>query len=216
MLELISSFAATRTALILCEMQRGIMGDLAISAPLKEACINEGITANCALLARAARVAGVRVVHSWLVMRPDLAGTTFNTPLMRGARKRGALLFDGSERADPVPELTPQATDIVSTHSYGVTPFASRDLDQILRNLGIQVLVAAGVSLNEGITGLCIVGADLGYEVILPVDACTGTPAEYKQAMLRNTFNLLTTQTTTADLLKVWSASTHTTADKSR
>ena len=65
-------------------------------------------------------------------------------------------------------------------------------------------MVATGVSVNLGVLGLAIEAVNLGYRVVVPRDTVAGIPVEYADAVLDNTFPLITTLTTVDDLLAVW------------
>jgi nicotinamidase-related amidase len=80
-------------------------------------------------------------------------------------------------------------------------------LDPVLRNLGVTTIVGVGVSLNVGMLNLAFDGVNRGYQVVIPADAVAGVPAEYADAVLRNTMRLVATVTTTGDVLAVWGAS---------
>jgi nicotinamidase-related amidase len=60
------------------------------------------------------------------------------------------------------------------------------------------------VSVNLGVLGLVIEAVNLGYNVVVPRDAVAGIPQEYADAVLDNTFPLVTTLTTTEQLLEAW------------
>jgi biuret amidohydrolase len=85
----------------------------------------------------------------------------------------------------------------------GMTPFTSTSLDQILRNLGIKTVIATGVSVNLGVSGMTITATDLGYNVVLVRDAVAGVPAEYAQAVIQQTLSMIATVVTSDDLLAV-------------
>ncbi len=57
-------------------------------------------------------------------------------------------------------------------------------------------MVATGVSVNLGVLGLAIEAVNLGYRVVVPRDTVAGLPEEYADAVLDNTFPLITTLTT--------------------
>ncbi|MXZ54005.1 MAG: cysteine hydrolase, partial [Acidimicrobiaceae bacterium] len=77
-------------------------------------------------------------------------------------------------------------------------------LDQTLRNLGVTTVVATGVSVNVGITGLCLSAVDLGYQVVLVRDAVAGVPAEYEEAVIEHSLAMVATVVTSAELLEAW------------
>jgi nicotinamidase-related amidase len=75
------------------------------------------------------------------------------------------------------------------------------DLDAVLRNMGVQTIVAVGVSLNVAIPNLVMDAVNAGYRVVLPRDGVAGIPADYGRAVIDNTLALLCTVTTTDELL---------------
>jgi nicotinamidase-related amidase len=85
-----------------------------------------------------------------------------------------------------------------------MTPFTSTSLDQILRNLGIRTVIATGVSVNLGVTGMALSALDLGHQVVIPRDAVAGVPREYADAVLDNSLSLISTLTTSEEILAVW------------
>jgi nicotinamidase-related amidase len=87
---------------------------------------------------------------------------------------------------------------------HGMTPFTSTSLDQILRNLGIRTVIATGVSVNLGVTGMVLSALDLGYQVVIPRDAVAGVPREYAEAVLENSLSLVSTLTTSDRILEAW------------
>ena len=113
-------------------------------------------------------------------------------------------MLAGSPEAELVPQLGPEAGDLVSTRFHGVSPFIGTSVDPWLRSLGVRTVVATGVSVNLGVLGLTIEAVNFGYRVVVPRDAVAGVPAEYAEALLANTFPLISTLTTTDDLLRAW------------
>ena len=104
------------------------------------------------------------------------------------------------------PGSDPSRRDLVSPRLHGVSPFTGTSLDTWLRSLGVETVVATGVSVNLGVLGLAIEACNLGYQVVVPRDTVAGIPAEYADAVLDNTFPLIATLTTIDDLLEAWRA----------
>ena len=186
------------------ELERGVVGDLATMAQLAEAARERGTLKACGRLAAAARAADVPVVHCIAEWTADRAGTPLNTPLFRSLAKNPAQILAGSPAVELVPELGDTSRDLRSVRRHGLTPFPGTDLDEILREAGVDVVVACGVSLNAGVLGLCLGAVDLGYEVVLPTDATVGLPADYGEAVLRNTLSAVATLTTVDELTALW------------
>ena len=65
------------SAVITCEMQRGIIGDLSGGAPLATECADQGITEAAAILVHAARTSRVPVVHTVTEQSFDFTSASF-------------------------------------------------------------------------------------------------------------------------------------------
>lgn len=194
-----------RTAVVTMEVQRGVVGDLAALPELASAAREAGTIQNVGRLCAAARRAGVRVVHCTAVFRADGAGSKVNSPLQAvGTRRNQGRLNLGEPGAELMPELGADPGDIELPRLHGLTPFIGTSLDQVLRNLGVSTVVAAGNSVNVGILGLALNAVDLGYSVVVPRDAVAGVPTEYVDAVLSHTIAVLGTVCTTDDLVDVW------------
>jgi nicotinamidase-related amidase len=182
-------------AVVTMELQRGVMGDLSSFPELARACDEAGVVANTARLLRAARQSGLAVVHCTAEFAKDRAGTIANTPLHSAVLGRSEHLLSGTPTTELVPELEPDVLDLVNCRRHGVSPFTGTSLDATLRNLGVRVLVVAGVSVNLGVVGLCVEAVNLGYQVAVCTDAVAGVPAAYAEEVLRHTLALVATLT---------------------
>jgi nicotinamidase-related amidase len=194
------------TAVLTMEMQRGVVGDLSTMDSLVAAVAAAGTIERTARLAAAARGAGARVVHCTAEFRPDLAGTALNSPLIAVLARRPDQLRVGAPSTEVVPEIGLEEADLVVPRRHGVSPFTGTSLDATLRNLGVTTVVAAGVSVNLAILGLCIEAVNLGYQVVLATDAVAGVPRDYAAAVMEHTLALLTTRATVDEIVGAWSA----------
>jgi nicotinamidase-related amidase len=192
------------TAVITMELQRGVVGDASAIPALAEAVADGDVVARAAAVVRSARDVGARVVHCTAEFRADRAGSRDNSPLLRALARSGPHPLAGSDAAAVVPELGPEPTDVISSRTHGLTPFPGTDLDQLLRNLGVRTIVATGVSLNIGVTGLTMVAVDLGYEVVVVTDAVAGIPPEYGETVLEHTIAPLAVRATADEVVATW------------
>ncbi|MHA3022838.1 isochorismatase family protein [Mycobacterium sp. BMJ-28] len=192
------------TAVITQELQGAVVGPNAGLAVLAEEARRVALP-NIARLLPAARAAGHHVVHCLVQRRPDGLGSNHNARLF-AAGKRSVDIAPGSAGATLLTEFGPEPTDLVLTRWHGVGPMGGTDLDAVLRNLGVTTVVAVGVSLNIAIPSLVMDAVNAGYRVVLPRDAVAGIPAEYGEAVIDNSLALLATVTTTAELIRDWSA----------
>jgi nicotinamidase-related amidase len=192
------------TAVLTMEMQRGVVGDLAVVPELAATVVANGTLGAISRLLGAARTAGVRVVHCTAEFRPDRAGSASNCPMLAVMLRNPDHLVAGSDAVKLAPELDLHPSDIVSARLHGVSPFTGTSLDIMLRNMGIRTVVATGVSVNLGVLGLAIEAVNLGYRVILPTDCVTGVPSDYASAVITNTLALLAFRTTADNLIGAW------------
>jgi nicotinamidase-related amidase len=205
-IDLVEMVAPGHTAMLTMEMQRGIIGDLAVIPDLAAEVADQNVITNTARLGAAARNAGVRVVHCTAEFRADRAGSAVNAPMLAVMTRKPGHLEAGSRASEVVGELGPDPSDIVASRRHGVSPFTGTDLDAILRNLGVSTVGATGVSLNLGVLGLAIEAVNLGYRVAVVTDAVAGVPRDYGRAVMANTLALVATRVTVDDLITAWKA----------
>ncbi|MFI6926082.1 isochorismatase family cysteine hydrolase [Nonomuraea spiralis] len=193
-----------RPAVLVMEMQRGVVGDLTKFPELVAACTRHDVVPNAARVLNAARAAGLPVIHCTAAFRPDRAGShTGNCPFIVSLLKDPAHMLEGTPAVEVLPELREDG-DLESRRHHGFSPFTGTSLDMTLRSLGITSVVAMGVSLNLGIPGLALEAVNLGYRVTVVKDAVAGIPEDYAKAVLRNTIGLLATRVAAADLAGAW------------
>jgi len=193
-----------RCAVVTMELERGVVGDLATMRVLAEAAHSRGVLTACGQLVDGARGANVPVVHAICEWTADRDGTPLNTPLLRSLSRNPDQILAGSPAVELIPELGDTSGDLRSVRRHGLTPFPGTDLHEQLQALGVEVVVACGVSLNVGVLGVCLGAADLGFEVVLPIDATVGIPEAYGDAVLANTLGAVATLTSVSELLTAW------------
>jgi biuret amidohydrolase len=196
--------APGHTALVLQEVQNGVVGEPSALPMLAAEAAKAGVVAHCAELARAARLAGVPVVHCTAETRSDGKGANRNARLFMGTRKSPVALTPGSEAVQPPSEIGVDADDLVLPRHHGLGPMTGTELDPVLRNLDVTTIVGVGVSINVGMTNFAFDAVNRGYQFVMPRDAVAGIPADYAAAVIENTLSLVATLTTTADVVAAW------------
>src|SRR5687767_1615570 len=88
------------TAVVTMELQRGVVGDLSPMRELADEAAARGVLEQAGKLVRAARAAGVKVVHCTAEFRDDGAGATVNAPLLAAVAKRGANMIAGTAHVE--------------------------------------------------------------------------------------------------------------------
>lgn len=190
-----------RAALLINECQRGIVEEgIAGLGGLAEQVRLRGVIEQVASLARAFREAGLPVVHSTIVTRPDGVGLE-PTCLLTGALRKHGAVHEGTVGAAICPALAPEPGDVVIQRMHGLTPFHATELEPVLRSLGVQTLVLAGVSTNIAVPGACIEAVNRGFSVVVPEDAVAGAWPEAHEFQIRHTLPLLASVTTVDEVM---------------
>jgi nicotinamidase-related amidase len=195
--------APGHTALVLQEVQRGVVGDQSALPALAEAARTTGAIDNIARLVVAARGASVPVVHATAASLPGGFGANQNARLFKGVRALGEASATGSA---PLPEVGPEPGDIVVPRYHGLSPMTGSQLDSLLRNEGVTTIVVVGVSLNVAIPNLVFDAVNRAYQVVVVRDAVAGVPEGYGDQILDNTLSLVSTLVGTADVVAAWSS----------
>ena len=164
-----------RTALVLIDLQRGIVAMPTVQIPGAE------VLVNATRLARACREAGVQVVlvrvtpsadrRDALHPPADAAGP--GGPAQPGAPARPAPPADFAEIA---PELGPEPGDIVITkRQWGA--FYGTELDLQLRRRGIDTIILGGISTDIGVESTARDAYERGYAQVFALGAMAARSA---------------------------------------
>jgi nicotinamidase-related amidase len=161
-----------------------------------------GMVGKIAELARACRAAGVLVVHTTMVPRPDGVGTMTNCLLLGSLVKKGTVVA-GSPAAEIHADLAPGDGDVVVARTHGLSPFHASELEPVLRSRGVSTVIVTGVSTNIGIPGACLEAVNRGFTAVVPEDCTAGAWAEAHEFQVTHTLPLLATVTTSAEIIDV-------------
>lgn len=202
--DLVELVAPSHTALVLQEVQNGVVGARSALPALTEAAAAVDLIPHCAALARAARAHGIPVFHCTAETRDDQKGANQNARLFHGVRKSPVPLSPGSDAVTVPTEIGVDPGDVVLARHHGLGPMTGTQLDSMLRNLSVTTIVGVGVSVNIGMTNFAFDAVNRGYQFVMPTDAVAGVPAEYAEAVIANTLSLVATLTTTEAVLAAW------------
>jgi nicotinamidase-related amidase len=195
--------APTRSALLIHECQRGVVGDLSGLPALAEQA-QAGMLGAIDELARAARAAGIPVVHCTAERRPDARGGNQNARLFQSMLRTEHPMLPGSQAAQIVPEISVATDDFILPRIHGLSSFHDSGLDSILRNLGVQTTVGVGVSVNVAIQNFAFDAVNRAYQVVIPRDAVAGFPASYVDAVFEHSLAAVTTLVESRTILEIW------------
>jgi nicotinamidase-related amidase len=192
-----------RVALLLSEVQRNVIGDMATLVPLAQAAREAGVIGASARLAGAARERGAPVVHCLANTAPGRFGANVNARLFMGVARNAAEFTHDPSGDAPCPEVWHDG-DVLSRREHGLNPMADSQLDHRLRNRGITTVILAGVSLNVAIVNLTMDAVNNSYQVIVARDAVAGVPADYAGPVMKNTLAYIATLATTDEIIAAW------------
>ncbi len=142
---------------------------------------NPALVENALRLLQGARAARVPVVSVRIAFPPG--GVTVNAPIFAAAVEAGAVV-DGSWGAGFHEQLGPVDGEPVVTHAR-VNAFHDSDLEPLLRGLGAERLVVAGVATHSSVEHTARHATDLGYHVVVAADACASADPGLHAAALR-------------------------------
>ncbi|MFX0579128.1 cysteine hydrolase family protein [Nocardia nepalensis] len=170
----------TRMALLIYDMQVGIVRQLPDGDKIVQACLQ---------LRDAARENGFRVFYTrHMSLPPAAAGVSQLRTAMEWQRVENpnevhSSFPQGSPQYQLVPELTPGPNEVV-IDKITMSAFAATPLDIALRDLGIDTFAIAGIAMEVGIEPTVRHSLDLGYLPILVTDACgAGHPAAAERSL---------------------------------
>ena len=203
-LDLAKLVAPAHTAVVTQECQGAVLGADPVMPNLLGVA-RKGMIGTAARLLRAARAAGVPVIHCVIERRADGRGSNRNARMF-GAGRRGETvrLLAGTPDAEPIPEFGPEPSDLVLRRLHGTGPMYGTDLASVLMNLGVTTIVGIGVSLNVGMISFATCAVSAGFQFVMPRDAVAGWPEEYAQAMLEHSYPLLATLPSADDVIACW------------
>ena len=173
-----------RCALIIQDMQNDVIiegGAFAESGSPAHA-TEQNVVANVAGLADACRAKGIPVIHVWYLVEEGAPGLKLNAPLFQGVKDTGALVR-GTWGAAPADGLEPKAGDHV-VEKMRMSGWQGTRLQNLLDGLGRDTVIVTGAWTNMSIEHTSRTGADMGFNMIVPEDACSTMNAEWHQASI--------------------------------
>jgi nicotinamidase-related amidase len=203
-LDLAQLVAPEHTALVLQEVQNGVVGEPSALPALAAAAAATNLIGHCAELARAARAHGIPVIHCTAETRADGLGGNTNARLFLGVKRSPVPLAPGSPAVQPPDEIGVEPSDLVLARYHGLGPMTGTQLDSVLRNMGVTTIVGVGVSVNIGMMNFAFDAVNRGYQFVIPRDAVAGVPESYAASVLEHTLRLVATITTTVEVLGAW------------
>lgn len=171
-----------KSVLIIQDMQNDVMIDGGAFAETgsPQHAKDQNVVSNIARLADACRRSGVLIIHVWLVCEPGHPAMSQNSPLMKGLKESNALVR-GTWGVQPVAGLEPKQGDLI-VEKMTMSAWESGRLENYVRGAGRDTIINTGAWTNMSVEHTARTGADKGYNIIVPEDACSTMNAEWHNA----------------------------------
>jgi gluconolactonase len=173
-----------RCALIIQDMQNDVVSEggafAASGSPAH--CAQQNAIENARRLAEACRARGVIVIHVWFIVEPGAPGVTLNAPLFRGLVESNAMVR-GSWGAAPVAGLERTPGDFV-VEKMRMSAWEGTSLETVLKSQRRDTVIVTGAWTNMSIEHTARTGADKGYVMLVPEDACSTMNADWHNASI--------------------------------
>lgn len=180
------SLDPTRTALIVVDMQNAFVKEGAGHAYVEEAA---STCPNINLLADTLRDAGGTVVWILNTVTPESLESwshfhhELSTPA--GFKRRSESMAEGAHGHALYETLRPNDTDLMVRKSrYSAFIQGSSDLDQVLRNRGVNTLLITGTATNVCCESTARDAMMLNYRTLMVSDACSASTDDQHAAAL--------------------------------
>jgi len=182
-----------KTALLLIDMQKLVSSEAllqeALDAGLPEKEVREAlreydqrvkkVVENAQKILQICRKKGYDVMHIRLG-----AQTSNPRHTAKINRKAEFIVPMDAARGKFFEEVKPIKGELVFPKTNGGA-FTGTNLDFVLRNMDIESIIVMGFLTDQCVLATTIHGGDLGYDVLLVEDACTGTTRENHDAVVR-------------------------------
>ena len=167
---------AATTALVLIDLQRGIVGGTTVPHASSD------VIKRAARLAAACRSRGVLVVL--VRVDPGPNGALFPRPQADQPRPPMTITPEWSEL---VPDLDRADTDVVVT-KHQPNAFYGTDLEIQLQRRGVRTILLGGISTNVGVEATARAAHERGFEQVFIEDAMAAREADLHEHSVRRIF----------------------------
>ncbi len=200
-----------KTALILIDMQKIVSTEVllqeSIDAGLPEKEVRKALEEYDRRVKRAVKNAQ-KILKTCRKKRYDImhvklgAQTSNPRHTAKINRKAGFIVPMNAEKGKFFQEVAPTKKELILPKTNGGA-FTGTNLDFILRNMDIEGIMLVGFLTDQCVLATAVHGADLGYDVLLVEDACTGTTKENHDAVIRFARDVFLKVKSTDELLEI-------------
>lgn len=167
----------TNSALLVMDMQAGIIGAIPQSSPL---------IPNVASAIKTARSKNVPVIYVVVGFRQGAPEVSMRNKGFAAAKQRFSDT-DMNQFMRVIPELTPVAGEVVVAKRR-VSAFTGSDLEVVLRAFSINHLVLTGIATSGVVLSTVREAADKDYQLTVIADCCADTDEEVHHLLTTKVF----------------------------
>jgi biuret amidohydrolase len=191
---------AGKPALILIHMQHAITHEDGAVAFLghAKATRESGILPRQQALLKAFRAKKLPVIYVNAVTDPNSKYPVYGR-FWQAFQKVGAN-FPGTKDIEVISEVAPLPGEpVLGNWPFGI--FTGNSLEKILKDLGVETLVLAGVATDMAVMTAVFQASDMFYNLIVPSDASTGANKQAHDVSMNQIIPAMALVTTTEDIL---------------
>jgi gluconolactonase len=190
------SLDADRCVLIIQDMQNDVIieGGAFAESGSPEHAKEQNVVENVKALAETCRSKGIPVIHVWYIVEDGAPGLKLNAPLFQGVKDTNSLVR-GTWGAAPAEGLEAQDGDLI-VEKMRMSGWQGTKLETMLAGLGRDTLIITGAWTNMSVEHSARTGADKGFFVVVPEDACSTMNAEWHNASINFALQNVSTVTT--------------------
>ena len=168
-----------RCAMIIQDLQNDVMIDGGAFAHTgsPDHARSQNVVSNVRRLADHVRSRGGMIIHVHMILEPGAPFLCQHAELQKGLKEHNALVRDTWGGA-PVDGLEPQPGDLV-VEKMSMSAWETSRLDAYLRHGGRDTIINTGSWTNMSVEHTARTGADKGYHMIVPEDACSTMNPEW-------------------------------------
>jgi nicotinamidase-related amidase len=192
------SFDARHTAVVAMDCQAGIVSAY-VNPP-------DEFLARASSVLRAARQAGLSIVHVRVGFRPGLPEVSARNTLFAAVKSspQHQRLFEGTA-GEIHPALGPEGSDLVVI-KHRVSPFAGTDLEMLLRAREIHTLILFGIATSGVVLSTVVEACDADYDLVVVSDCCADRDVELHETLLTRLFPRRASVVTAAEVVQALQA----------
>jgi len=142
----------------------------------------QNLLGNVRRLADAVRSRGGMIIHVWMVLEPGAPYLAQHAPLQRGLKDHNALVR-GTWGVEPAPGVEPQSGDMI-VEKMSMSAWETSRLEAYLRHGGRDTIINTGSWTNMSVEHTTRTGADKGFRMIVPEDACSTRSHDWHRASI--------------------------------